>query len=120
MMRAIGSFSVGRSIPVTKEATMAFARVVSFDDVAPERIAQLKQRIEQEERPENVPATEVMLLHDPDARRAVALLFFETEDDYRQGDAVMGAMPAEDTPGRRSSVAKYEVAIRRAASPSAM
>ncbi len=62
--------------------------------------------------PEGVPATEIIVLHDPDAEKSVVILFFETEDDYRQGDAALNAMPGGDTPGKRVSVAKYEVPIR--------
>ena len=94
---------------------MAFARVVTFDDVGDDRIAQLKSSIETGERPQGLPSTEIMLLHDADAQRAIAILFFDNEDDYRQGDAIMNAMPADDTPGRRSSVTKYEVAVRATA-----
>jgi hypothetical protein len=43
------------------------------------------------------------------------LVFFENEDDYRRGDEVLSAMPAGDTPGQRTAVAKYDVAIRMAA-----
>jgi hypothetical protein len=94
---------------------MAYARVVTFDEVGDDRIAQLKSSIETGDRPAELPATEIMILHDADEQRAIAILFFDTEDDYRQGDAVMNAMPAEDTPGRRASVAKYEVAVRATA-----
>ena len=41
------------------------------------------------------------------------VVFFDTEDDYAQGDATLNAMPTGDTPGRRASVAKYDVAIRK-------
>jgi hypothetical protein len=44
-----------------------------------------------------------------------ALVFFETEEDYRQGDETLSAMPASETPGKRTSVTKYDVAIRRTA-----
>ena len=54
----------------------------------------------------------MIVLHDADAERSVVLVFFDTEDDYRQGDAVLSAMPTGDTPGRRVSVEKYEVPIR--------
>ena len=40
------------------------------------------------------------------------IVFFETEEDYQRGDAALSAMPAGDTPGRRASVAKYQVAFR--------
>ena len=43
------------------------------------------------------------------------ILFFETEDDYRRGDEILNAMPAGDTPGRRTSVTKYDVPIRMTA-----
>jgi hypothetical protein len=92
---------------------VAYARVVSFEGVDHSRIQQLKQEIEEGERPEGIPASEIMVLHDPEGQRSLAIVFFETEDDYRQGDAALDAMPAGDTPGTRTSVTKYEVAVRR-------
>ena len=68
--------------------------------------------MEGEAPPEGLPAKEMIVLHDADAERSVVLVFFDTEDDYRQGDAVLSAMPTGDTPGRRVSVEKYEVPIR--------
>jgi hypothetical protein len=53
-----------------------------------------------------------MLLYDADAQRSVAIVFFDNEDDYAQGDVTLGAMPSDDTPGKRVSVGKYEVAAR--------
>jgi len=91
---------------------MALARVVSFEGVSKERIEQLKQDMSQGERPEGIPATEMLLLHDPEAGESLAVIFFETEDDYRRGDETLSGMPAGDTPGRRTSVKKYDVALR--------
>jgi hypothetical protein len=91
---------------------MALARVVEFEGVDSDRIQQLKESIESGDRPEGLPATEFILLHDPDAQKSVAIVFFDNEDDYRQGDATLSAMPTDDTPGRRSSVAKYDVSLR--------
>jgi hypothetical protein len=91
---------------------MAFARVVSFEGVSKSRMAEMKAEIEGGERPEEIPATEIMILHDAEAERSLAIVFFETEDDYRRGDAALGAMPTGDTPGRRTSVTKYDVAVR--------
>jgi hypothetical protein len=91
---------------------MALARVVTFEDIDSERIAALKAEIEGGERPEGLPATEMMILHDPEAERALAIVFFDNEDDYAAGDAFLSAMPTSDTPGRRTSVTKHEVAVR--------
>ena len=91
---------------------MAFARVVTFEGVGQDRIEEMRRGMEGEEPPEGLPAKEMIVLHDADAERSVVLVFFDTEDDYRQGDAVLSAMPTGDTPGRRVSVEKYEVPIR--------
>jgi hypothetical protein len=91
---------------------MALARVVTFDGVNKDRMDQMRSEMEGGERPDNVPASEVIILHDPDAEKSVAIVFFENEDDYAQGDAALNAMPAGDTPGQRSSVTKYDVAMR--------
>jgi len=91
---------------------MALARVVTFDGVSKERIEQMKQEMSGGERPDNIPASEVVVLHDPEAEKSLVVVFFENEDDYQQGDAALSAMPAGDTPGQRTSVGKYDVAIR--------
>jgi len=93
---------------------MPLARVVSFDGVSSERMAQMQSEMQGSDRPDNVPAQEIIVLHDPEAEKSLVLVFFENEDDYRQGDEALNAMPAGDTPGQRSSVAKYEVAFRMA------
>jgi len=93
---------------------MALARVVTFDGVNSDRMAEMQREMQSSERPENIPATEMMVLHDAEAERAVAIVFFENEDDYQRGDEALNAMPADETPGRRTSVTKYEVAVRMA------
>ncbi len=92
---------------------MAFARVVSFEGVDKNRIDELKREIGEGERPENIPASEIVVLHDPEGEKSLAILFFETEEDYRRGHETLDAMPTGDTPGRRTSVTKYDVAVRR-------
>jgi hypothetical protein len=92
---------------------MALARVVRFEGVGQARIEELRQGIESEEAPEGLPAKEIVVLHDADAETALVIVFFDTEDDYTRGDALLSAMPAGDTPGRRVSVEKYAVPIRR-------
>jgi hypothetical protein len=94
---------------------MALARVVTFDGVSSERMEQMRAQMADQERPDDVPATEILVLHDPEAEKSVVLLFFDGEEDYAQGDAALNAMPADDTPGSRASVAKYNVAVRMTA-----
>ena len=94
---------------------MALARVVAFEGVSSDRIEGMKRDMGEGERPEGVPASEIIVLHDAEAEKSLAIVFFETEDDYRRGDEALNAMPAGDTPGRRTSVAKYDVAIRMTA-----
>jgi hypothetical protein len=91
---------------------MPFARVVSFDGVSSDRVAEMQREMESSERPDDVPAKEIVVLHDAEAEKSLVILFFENEDDYRRGDAALDAMPAGDTPGQRTSVTKYEVAFR--------
>ena len=94
---------------------MSLARVVSFDGVSSERMAEMRKEMEaNSERPENVPAKEIVVLHDPETDRSLVILFFESEDDYRRGDEALNAMPTTDTPGQRTSVTKYQVAFRMA------
>ena len=90
---------------------MALARVVGFDGVDSSRIKQLKTEIEGGERPDNLPATRFMLLHDAGSSQALAIMFFDNDADYATGDATLNAMPSGDTPGSRTSVTKYEVAL---------
>lgn len=91
---------------------MPLARVVSFEGVGKDRIEEMKNEIREGERPDDVPATEIVVLHDAETEQSLVIVFFETEDDYESGDAALSAMPAGETPGRRTSVRKYDVAIR--------
>jgi hypothetical protein len=93
---------------------MPLARVVSFDGVDSDRMAEMQREMEGDERPDDVPAKEIVVLHDPEAEKSLVILFFENEDDYRRGDEALNAMSADDTPGQRTSVAKYDVAFRMA------
>jgi hypothetical protein len=93
---------------------MAVARVVAFEGVNADRMEELNREMKEGEQPDNIPATEVVVLHDPEAEKSLVILFFESEDDYKRGDEALNAMPAGDTPGRRASVTKYNVAFRMA------
>ena len=92
---------------------MALARVVEFDGVTKDRLDQMRQEMEGGAPPEGLPVKELIVLHDADAEKAVVVVFFDSEEDYRQGDEALNAMPTEDTPGKRSSVKKYDVVHRQ-------
>jgi hypothetical protein len=91
---------------------MTLARVVSFDGVDADRMAALTADMESSEPPEGLEGSELLVLHDPDAAQALAIVLFADEDAYRRGETVLEAMPGPDTPGRRTSVTKYDVAVR--------
>ena len=91
---------------------MSVARVVEFDGVTKDRLEQMKQEMQDSGPPEGVPVKELIVLHDGEADRAVVVLFFDNDEDYRQGDEALNAMPADETPGRRASVKKYDVVVR--------
>ena len=91
---------------------MALARVVSFDGVSRDRMQAMQAEMQGSERPEGLPATEIIVLHDAEAEKSLVLVFFDSEEDYQRGDEMLSAMPAGDTPGQRTGVAKYDVAVR--------
>jgi hypothetical protein len=91
---------------------MAIARVVTFEGVSKDRMDEMDREMSDGQPPEGFPGTELIVLHEPEAEKSVAIVFFETEDDYQRGDEMLNAMPAGDTPGKRTSVTKYNVATR--------
>jgi hypothetical protein len=93
---------------------MAVARVVSFEGVGKDRMDQMSREMREGEPPEGFPPAELVVLHDAESEKSLVIILFENEEDYRRGDEILNAMPAEDTPGRRTSVAKYDVAVRMA------
>jgi hypothetical protein len=93
---------------------MALVRVVSFDGVTRDRMQEMRSEMEGSEPPEGVPAKEIIVLHDSDAEKSLVLLFFDSEEDYQRGDEALNAMSSGDTPGQRTGVAKYDVAMRMA------
>jgi hypothetical protein len=93
---------------------MAIVRLVTFDGVSTDRVNEMQNEMEGQQPPEGLNAKEIIVLHDPDSERSTVLVFFDNEDDYRQGDEILSAMPASDTPGQRTSVSKHNVAFRQA------
>ena len=90
---------------------MALARVVAFDGVERAHIDDLVKQVQDNPRPDDIPASEMFLLYDADGGRSLAVLLFDNEDDYQRGDAALNAMDRGDTPGNRTGVSKYEVAL---------
>jgi hypothetical protein len=105
--------SSGRRVSsIDREAGMPLARVVTFEGVSKDRMEEMDREMREGQPPEGFPGKEMIVLHDPEAEQSLVIIFFETEDDYARGDEMLNAMPAGDTPGRRASVQKYDVAIR--------
>ena len=90
---------------------MAVARIVNFEGVDKGRMDQMKHDMESGDPPEGFPPSELVVLHDG-ADSSMVMVIFENEDDYQKGDEILNAMPSGDTPGRRTSVKKYDVAMR--------
>jgi hypothetical protein len=91
---------------------MALARVVTFEGVSRERIDEVNAEMKEGGQPEGLDATEIVVLHDPEAEKTAVILFFEDDDAYKRGDEILNAMPAGDTPGQRTSVTRYDVVMR--------
>jgi hypothetical protein len=93
-----------------------YARVVRWEGGDAETLersaAEIRDRAETEGGPPpGVPSKEFLLMHDTAAGKAMAIMFFETEDDYRQGDETLNSMnPPGGGMGERVSVEKLEVA----------
>jgi hypothetical protein len=93
---------------------MAYARVVTFEGVSQDAANEIRQEISQGERPEGIPATEILVLADSAGGKLQVITFYDTEDDYRQGDQTLqGMSPPQGM--NRASVEKYEVTVRRTA-----
>ena len=92
-----------------------YARVVRWEGAEAETMKRTAEEISADAGsgpPEGVPATGFQLLHDLEGGKAMAIFFFETEDDYRQGDETLSSMnPPGGGFGRRVAVDKYEVAL---------
>jgi hypothetical protein len=91
---------------------MALARVVTFEGVSKDRMDEMNREMNEGQPPEGFPSAELVILHDPEAEKSLAIVIFENEDDYKKGDEILSAMPAGDTPGQRTSVSKFNVATR--------
>lgn len=92
-----------------------YARVARWEGASPEALDQSAAGIRADAEsgpPEGLPAKKLILLHDKEGGRSMAITLFETEDDYRRGDETLNSMsPPGEGMGQRVGVDKYEVAI---------
>ncbi|MFL5871543.1 MAG: hypothetical protein ACJ75R_10700 [Solirubrobacterales bacterium] len=87
-----------------------YARVVRFTDVSPERIEEIRARVEESDGPpEGVPSSGFQLLYDQSQGTAVFIGYFASEEDMRTGSEVLDQMDPGETPGTRASVDLAEV-----------
>lgn len=93
------------------------ARVARWEGASAEGLSSSAEQIRREADekggpPEGVPSKGLLLLHDADAGKAMAIALFETEADYEEGDRTLSEMsPPGDGFGQRVAVEKFEVAI---------
>lgn len=89
-----------------------YARVVRFTDVSPERIEEIKTRVNQEEGPpEGVPSTGFRVYYDESQGTAVFVGYFASEEDMKAGSEILEQMDPSETPGTRASVDMCEVKV---------
>lgn len=92
-----------------------YARVARWEGASAEALEQAAAGIREDAAsgpPEGLPAKGLILLQDKEGGRAMAITFFETEEDYRQGDAMLSSMsPPGEGMGQRVGVDKYEIAF---------
>jgi len=93
-----------------------YARIVRWEGAEAGAMEQAASEIRTQAEggpPEGVPAKGLLILNDGENGRSLAISFFETEDDYREGDETLNSMsPPGEGFGKRVSVEKYEVAVQ--------
>ncbi len=45
-------------------------------------MAEMQKKMEGNERPENVPAEEIVVLHDPESDKSLVIIFSDNDEDY--------------------------------------
>ncbi len=87
-----------------------YVRIVRFTDADDERIAGLRQRLEENDGPpEGVTSSGIRFYHDADQKTAVVVQLFDSREDLESSEKVLEAMDAGETPGTRASVDRCEV-----------
>ena len=89
-----------------------YVRVVRFTDVSPDRLEEMRARIDEADGPPpGVPSTGIKVLVDKSQGTAVVLQYYASEEDMQTGAEVLAAMDPSETPGTRASVDACEVMI---------
>jgi hypothetical protein len=91
---------------------MAYARIATFEGADRSGVDELVGQIRDGDPPEGLPATEVTVLFDG-ASKVQVITLFDSEEDYRRGDEVLSGLNPAVGGGKRTSLEKYEVALRR-------
>jgi hypothetical protein len=93
-----------------------FARVATFEGDQAE-IRRMAEGVREDASgpPEGVPGKELLILTDRDAGKSLVIVFFETENDLRQGNATLNEMspPPEAGSVKRTDVGLFDVAVHR-------
>jgi hypothetical protein len=98
-----------------KESDM-YARVATFKGGDGAKAAtEISARNEAEGGPPpGLPARKLLILNDAEGKKALAIAFFESEEDYREGDDTLNSMSppsGENSMGERAGVEKFEVVL---------
>lgn len=93
------------------------ARVATFEGGDTEAIRGAIEGIREQSAsgpPEGLPSIGLLILHNPDGGKVLAISLFENEADLQQGDAKLNSMdpPVPGAMGQRTSVEHYEVGIK--------
>ena len=93
-----------------------YARVATFEgNDGAQAAAEIRARNEAEGGPPpGLPAKKLLILNDAEGKKMLAITFFESEEDYRQGDETLNSMSppsGEGSMGERAAVEKFEVVL---------
>lgn len=93
-----------------------YARVATFKSGdGAKAAAEISARNEAEGGPPpGLPAKKLLILNDAEGEKALAIAFFESEEDYRQGDETLNSMSppsGDNSMGERAAVEKFEVVL---------
>jgi hypothetical protein len=107
----------GYASGVNEEEEPMHARVATFEGGDPAQVRQMVEAIKDRSQsgpPEGVPATGLLVLHQPEEGKVLAISLFKTEEDLRQGHATLDSMdpPVPGGMGNRAAVEMYEVGVK--------